>query len=408
MGGTTSTSQNPAVRFNNNGIYTVSLTATNTNGSNTKTKTNYIYAGTPGLWTGITSSDWNTASNWNNYIVPSNSTNVTLPASAPYWPSLTGDMIMGIKCSNLTLSANSLLTSSGNFIVNPGDTLTFNGSGTLQVGGNWNDYGVFNSGTGTVEFNGSNPGNITGGINKSNYVTNYGIASFAKNMTILSGATTVPSGDDVSSDVNTGFTFNYLGVNYTQVRINSNGWASLNLTGTADAVDNSDLFTTTLPGAALAPWWDDLNADATSTLSYKTEGAAPNRVFTIQWYRLLTYYTATTTARISFQLKLYETSNIIEFCYGNLEAGTHDLSESASIGIKDATGGPGHFREATTGSTTTGITNLLSTVNWPMVNYRFTPLSSTEVFYNLKESKINSTLTIQPGIIVNGNLILSQ
>ncbi len=408
VNGTTNTSQNPRVQFNNNGIYTVSLTTMNANGSNTKTKTNYIYAGTPGLWTGITSTDWNTASNWQNYIVPSSSTNVTLPASAPHWPSLTGDMIIGIKCSNLTLSANSLLTSSGNFIVNPGDTLTFNGSGTLQVGGDWNDYGTFNSGTGTVEFNGSNPGQITGGISKNSYVTNYGLTSFGKNMTILSGAATVSSGDDVSSDVNIGFTFSYLGVNYTQVRINSNGWASLNLTGTADAVDNSNLFTTTLPGTALAPWWDDLNADATSTLSYKTEGVSPNRVFTIQWYRLLTYYTVTTTARISFQLKLYETSNSIEFCYGNLEAGTHDISESASIGIKDATGGTGHFREATTGSTTTGITNLVSTVQWPTVNYRFTPLSSTEVFYNLKESKVNSTMTIQPGIIVNGNLILSQ
>jgi hypothetical protein len=227
-------------------------------------------------------------------------------------------------------------------------------------------------------------------------------------MVLLSGAVSVPFGDDVSYDVNNiGFTFNYLGVNYTQIRFNSNGWASLNLTGTPDAVDNNNLFTTSSPGAALAPWWDDLNADGTSTLSYKTDGVAPNRVFTLQWYRLLTFYPVATTARISFQLKLYETTNIIEFCYGNLEAGTHDLSESASIGIKDATGGPGHFREATTGSTVTGITNLISTTKWPTVNYRFTPLSSTEAFYILKESKVNSTLTIQPGIIVNGNLILS-
>ena len=408
MNSTSSSSQNPQVKFYNNGVYTVSLTATNANGSNTKTKTNCIFAGTAGLWTGITSSDWNTASNWSNYVVPTSTTNVTLPSSAPNWPSLTGDMTMGIKCSNLIISPNALLTSGGNFTVNPGDTLTFSGSGTLQVGGNWNDYGTFNAGTGTVEFTGSNPAVLTGGINKSNWVTNYGRTTFAKSMTALSSATTIPSGDDVSSDVNIGFTFNYLGVNYTQARINSNGWVSLNLSGTPDAVDNSNLFTTSLPGAALAPWWDDLNADATSTLSYKTEGSAPNRIFTAQWYRVLTFYNSSTTARISFQVKLYETSNIIEFCYGTLEAGTHDLSESASIGIKDLTGGAGHFREATTGSTTTGITGLVSTTNWPTVNYRFSPLSSTEAFYYLKESKNNATLTIQPGIIVNGDLIINQ
>jgi PKD repeat protein len=405
---TSGTSPNPHVQFNSNGMYTVSLQAANASGSDTKTKTNYINSGTPGLWTGITSSDWNTASNWSNYVIPTPTTNVSLPSSAPNWPSLTGDLTMGIKCSNLTLAANSVLSSTGNFTVNAGDTLTFNGPATLQVGGDWNDYGIFNSGTGTVEFTGANSGKITGGINKAGYVSNYALSTFAKSMTPLSGATTLTSGDDVSYDVNIGFTFIYLGVSYTQVRVNSNGWASLNLTGIADAVDNSNLFTTALPATALAPWWDDLTTDGQSSLSYKTEGNAPNRVLTLQWYRLFTFYSGTTTARISFQVKLYETSNVIEFCYGSLEAGVHDHGESASIGIKDGTGGPGHFREATTGSTTTGITSLVSTGNWPAVNYRFTSPSSTEVFYNLKESKINSTFTIEPGIIVNGNVILSQ
>ncbi|MCK5857091.1 MAG: T9SS type A sorting domain-containing protein [Bacteroidales bacterium] len=42
---TSSTSQNPQVKFNSSGVYTVSLTATNTSGSDTKTDTNLINVG---------------------------------------------------------------------------------------------------------------------------------------------------------------------------------------------------------------------------------------------------------------------------------------------------------------------------------------------------------------------------
>ncbi|MFI5221854.1 MAG: T9SS type A sorting domain-containing protein [Bacteroidia bacterium] len=42
LSGTNSTSQNPVVLFNSGGVYSVSLTATNTNSGNTKTRTNYI------------------------------------------------------------------------------------------------------------------------------------------------------------------------------------------------------------------------------------------------------------------------------------------------------------------------------------------------------------------------------
>ena len=47
MGGTTSTSQNPQVKFNAAGYYTVTLTATNAGGSDGETKTNYILASVP-------------------------------------------------------------------------------------------------------------------------------------------------------------------------------------------------------------------------------------------------------------------------------------------------------------------------------------------------------------------------
>jgi PKD repeat protein len=406
-GGTNSSSRNPKVIFTVNGPYTVTLTSTTATSSNTKIKAGYIHAGTPGLWTGITSSDWNTASNWHNYLVPTNAGDAVIPSSATNWPQVSGDLTIGTSCQDLFISASSTITTSGNLNINAGSSLNFTGPGTLKVGGDWNDSGTFNCGNGTVEFFGPTAAKITSGLNPWTYIVNYARSTFAPGMTTITGGTAGPTGDDgAKRNVSIGFSFNYLGTNYSQIQITTNGCISFNA-GTNYAITyiNDYLFTTTTPSLVLAPWWDDLYADGTSAITYKLDGSTPNRVFTVQFLHLLTYSTGV-TARINFQVKLYETTNVFEFCYGTVEAGTHDAAESASIGIKDATGGTNHFIDATTGSFTSGLINLVSTGNWPVVNYRFTPASSVETFYNLKENKTSSTLTIQPNIKVNGNVLL--
>ena len=138
---------------------------------------------------------------------------------------------------------------------------------------------------------------------------------------------------------------------------------SLNQSGTTQSA-NTNLFITSNPNTTLAPWFDDLTVDASGSLTYKTEGPAPNRIFTVEWKNIPTFRNQA-SARINFQVKLYETSNIVEFHYGNFVSGDHSGNESASIGIEDATGGSGHFIEATTGSTTISVVNLVSTTNWP-------------------------------------------
>lgn len=149
----------------------------------------------------------------------------------------------------------------------------------------------------------------------------------------ITGGTSVSiiSDDVISAFQNIGFTFNYSGVNYTQFKMSSNGFISF---GTGTATLNTNSFTTanTTSRPIIAPLWDDL-AGATvsnSEASYIVTGTAPNRVLTIQWKNWEWRYIATTPV-ISFQVKLYETTNVIEFVYkqelGAVETG------SASIGI---------------------------------------------------------------------------
>jgi hypothetical protein len=106
-------------------------------------------------------------------------------------------------------------------------------------------------------------------------------------------------------------------------------------------------------------------------------------------------------------MQLFESTNIIEFHYGDVNSGSHSGSETASIGIEDATGGPNHFIEATTGSTTTGVSNLISLTNWPAVNYRFSPPSVVENFYNLKINKTGTQVSFNCNVNITGTLTIN-
>jgi hypothetical protein len=211
-----------------------------------------------------------------------------------------------------------------------------------------------------------------------------------------------------------GFTFNYCGNPYSQVNICTNGWCSIDQGG-GSSTSNEYLFTTDVPNTTLAPWWDDLNMDGVSSVRYKTEGLEPNRVFMIEWYRMLTYWTAA-TSRITFQLRLHEGTNVIEFHYGAYESGSFNVSQGASIGIEDEYGGQYHFIEGTTGSISTGISTLQSHADWPgTTGYRFTPPPITENLYKLRVEKIDSFLQVDRDLnVANGisvesrsNLIIS-
>jgi hypothetical protein len=359
------------------------------------------------VWTGEISGDWDDAGNWFDSIVPDRFTNVTLDPSfsrSENWPAFDGDFTLGIHCKNLVINANAQFSVSGDLTINPGHTLEMTGSGTLHIGGGWTNSGTFIPGTGTVRFNGPDPSEIGVGVPPADYVAAYILTSFDAGMTPVTGGIAGPTGDNAHSDVPLGFDFTYLGTTYSQARVNTNGWLSMNLSGDdGSSSDNNMLFESFGPSTVIAPWWDDLTADAGSSISYVTTGVAPDRIFTVEWKDILSYSSGS-TVRLNFQVKLHETTNVIEFCYGDKTAGTHHSLEGASIGIKDATGGPGNYLEATLNTTHIPFPCLRSETDWPTNNYRFTPPAenNAEVFYHVIIEKINGVLAIQKDTQVTG------
>ncbi|MCD0476341.1 hypothetical protein LPB87_18270 [Flavobacterium sp. EDS] len=146
----------------------------------------------------------------------------------------------------------------------------------------------------------------------------------------LDGGTIVPglSADDVgSSKLPIGFSFQFGCETYTDFYASSNGTLSFNnpFIGRANAVSSLTPADLTL----LAPLWDDLHGRS-GLFSYKTIGTAPNRVFTAEWKNWEWFYNAS-SAVISFQVKLYEGTNTIEYVYK--QEPTPNTPGSASIGM---------------------------------------------------------------------------
>ncbi len=119
------------------GTTTVQAIATNVAGADTCTFVVTV-TGTNATWTGVTSTDWATASNWSCGAVPDITTDVTIQAGAPNMPVITGnggakDITLGAGAS-LAVANNATLEVKGNF-TNAG-TLSANGTVLFTAEGN--------------------------------------------------------------------------------------------------------------------------------------------------------------------------------------------------------------------------------------------------------------------------------
>ncbi len=135
---------------------------------------------------------------------------------------------------------------------------------------------------------------------------------------------TILCDDCTQTSIPIGFTFKFCGTSYTQLSACSNGWLSLANSGSTTYQNNSPF----IPSAGfLMPFWGELFGSGYNAY-YVTTGSSPNRIFTFEWKGF-----ATMSGSVNFQVKLYETTNIVEFHYGS----STSASTYSTIGIANST-----------------------------------------------------------------------
>jgi len=165
----------------------------------------------------------------------------------------------------------------------------------------------------------------------------YGFTATAGTYSSISATgTSVPSiyaDDNTATSIPIGFNFTYCGTVYTTVSASSDGWLSLaNCSSSAypTYINATSSFSSMCSGVGmLMPFWDDLYGAVSGSAYCKTTGTSPNRVFTFEWNA----WPALAESGLGyFEVKLYETTNVIEFVYGN---GTY-TGGTATIGIANS------------------------------------------------------------------------
>lgn len=205
----------------------------------------------------------------------------------------------------------------------------------------------------------------------------YGFTPVSSTFVEITGtAFTAAQVDDAlpAATIPIGFTFNYCGANYTTIRASSNGYMAF-LASSGSVASNTQANLNTIKPALM--WlWDDLDG-STGAAVYTTSGTAPNRVFTFQ-YKNWEWNWSTTGPNITVQVKLFETTNVIEYHYRQESAaGNPGGSGGATIGICDNNATPTYLTLNNAGTAPTASpTTFTDAINTKPANgqiYRFAP-----------------------------------
>ncbi len=184
-------------------------------------------------------------------------------------------------------------------------------------------------------------------------VSTLGFTGSSGTYTPIAGGTihgTTSNDDENFNAIAIGFSFTYNGTAYTQVSIQTNGFVAMG----SSVTSNYSAISATSPNNLVAALSGDLQSKADGEIMSLMEGSAPNRVFTVQWKNYKHYGGPQT---YNFQIKLYETSNKVEFVYGTMTAGGG--SRTYQVGVRGSSNADYNNRTTTTNwaATTAGGTN---------------------------------------------------
>ncbi len=231
---------------------------------------------------------------------------------------------------------------------------------------------------------------VTVNVVTCTYDVALGGASYTSIMPANGGTGTVfpgwinTSGDDnTSTTVSlTGTSFTYQGQSVAGFQSCINGWMTFNTANTSTAFSNN--LTAAAPNRVLAPFWDDLVvtgqvfANMNASMRYQISGTlgSGSAVITVEWAGMERFNNP--GPDLNFQVKLYESGNIIEFVYGSFEGydGTNNSAYSYSIGYNGATPTgttpADRFMMQTAFTNHWGTTNQTNQIVMPSCNTKFT------------------------------------
>ena len=186
-------------------------------------------------------------------------------------------------------------------------------------------------------------------------VSSYGFSQSTGTYNEITGGTVLgtATNDDTSFPANPiGFSFYYNGANYTQFSVNSNGFLALGATVASSYTSISSGATNNVVAALNG----DLQGNATTgELSYQLSGTAPNQVLTVQWKSYRNYNA--TGDNYNFQVKLHETTNVVEVVYGTFVQNA--TARTRQVGLRGSSNADFNNRTTTTdwSATTAGAAN---------------------------------------------------
>jgi trimeric autotransporter adhesin len=193
--------------------------------------------------------------------------------------------------------------------------------------------------------------------------------------------------DNGSSVVtNIGFTFTLYGSDFTQFSASSNGLVQLGGTAVSSSayVASGGSINSPRIGALVA----DLRTGSAGKVHYKVVGTAPNRCLVVEFLNMsITYVTSPGSNDGTYQVRLYESTGVIEYVYGSMFRNSSSTSNAAintgfSVNttantLASVTTSSNTVSYATynlnTYATATNIANLHSTVEGSRRVYQFTP-----------------------------------
>jgi len=179
-------------------------------------------------------------------------------------------------------------------------------------------------------------------------VGEYTFTSTLETFTEITGGTvhgTVANDNENFLAIPLGFTFNYNGVDYTEVSIQTNGFLAM---GPTVVTSNVAISSTTGTNNIVTALNRDIKSRDTGELMSLSSGTAPNRVFTVQWLHYKRVPTTTANDDFSFQIQLYETTNAVKFVYGAFTTVTASTAATIQVGLRGDSNADFNNRTTTT------------------------------------------------------------